>query len=66
MFFVDRVNVGKLKAVPFDFKQLDGVVSKEVVKKAVYNKLNLKVNRLGKKIFDASTLIQANQHNFDK
>ena len=66
MFFVDRVNVGKLKAVPFDFKQLDGVVSKEVVKKAVYNELNLKVNRLEKKIIDASTLIQANQHNFDK
>ena len=53
-------------AVPFDFKQLDDVVSKEVVKKAVYNELNLKVNRLEKKIIDASTLIQANQHNFDK
>ena len=53
-------------AVPFDFKQLDDVVSKEVVKKAVYNELNLKVNRLEKKIIDESTLIQANQHNFDK
>ena len=46
----DDLDVGKLKTVSIDLKRLDDVVSKEVVKKAVYNKLNTKVNNLGTKI----------------
>ena len=59
-------DVGKLKTVPIDLKKLSGVVSTEVVKRAVYHKLNTKVNSLEKKIPDASTLIQTNQYSTDK
>ena len=41
-------------------------VSKEVVKKTVYNTINAKVNDLEKKIPDVSNLIQTNQYNTDK
>ena len=54
-----------MKTVPVDLKRFSDVVtssdavSKEVVKKTKYNKLNLKVN----KFYDASTLIHINQYN---
>ena len=41
-------------------------MSKEVVKKTVYNTINAKVNDLEKKIPDVSNLIQTNQYNTDK
>ena len=43
--------------------KISDVVSKSVVKKTEYNKLNLKVNNVGNKIPDASTLIKINQYN---
>ena len=46
---VDDLDVGKSKTVPIDLKRLSDVVSKEVMKKTVYNKLNTKVNSLNKK-----------------
>ena len=54
---VNDLDVDKMKIVPVDLKKLSVVVSKEVVKKTVYNKLNVEVNNLRKKISDASTLI---------
>ena len=59
---IGDLDVDKLKTVPIDLKKLNDVVSKEVVKKTVYNKLNKKVNNLEKKIPDATTLIQTNQY----
>ena len=56
----DDLDVGKLKTVSIDLKRLDDVVSKEVMKKTVYNKLNTKVNNLENKNPDAQTLIQTN------
>ena len=50
-----KVDVDKLNTVSRDLKKLSDVVNKEVVKK-----LNTKVNKLGKKIPDATTLIQIN------
>ena len=46
---VDDLGVGKLKTVPVDSKKLIDVVSKEVVNNTKFNKLNTKVNHLGKK-----------------
>ena len=63
---VDDLFIGKLKNIPIDLKKLRDVVSKEVVKKTVNNKLNAKVNNLENKIPDASKLIQVNQYNTDK
>ena len=63
---LDDLNVDKLKTVPKDLEKLSDLMSKEVVKKTVYNKLNKKVNDLENKIPDTSTLIQTNQYNTDK
>ena len=58
---VGDLDVGKLKTIPVDLKKLS-VVSKETVKKTVYNKLNTKVNNLENKIPDATTLIHISQY----
>ena len=50
-----KVDVDNLNTVSGDLKKLSDVVNKEVVKK-----LNTTVNKLDKKIPDATTLIQIN------
>ena len=62
---VDDLDVGELKTVPIDLKQFRAAVSKEVVKKAVDNKVNTKLNNLENKIPDAYISIQTNQYNTD-
>ena len=57
---VDNLDVGKLTTVPVDLIELGNVVSKEVIKKTVYNTLNTKVNNSN------NTLIKSNQYNTDK
>ena len=44
------------KTVPVDLKKLSNAVTKKVMKKTVYNKLNTKVNNLGNKSPGTSTL----------
>ena len=61
---VDNLDVGKLTTVPVDLIELGNVVSKEVIKKTVYNTLNTKVNNSEKK--NPNTLIKSNQYNTDK
>ena len=63
---VGDLDVGKLKTVPTDFKKLNDLVDKKVVKNIKFNTLNTKVNRLDKKIPDASTLIPTSQCNTNK
>ena len=63
---VDKLDAGKLKAVPVDLKKLNDVVDKEIVKKTVYNTVNTKVNNLERKIPDTSTVSQTNQYNRSK
>ena len=58
---VDDLDVGKLKTIHVYLKKLSDVVDNEVVKNKNLNTLKTKVNR--KKIPDASTLININQHN---
>ena len=58
---VDNLDVDELKHFPTDLKKLNDVVSKEVVKQRVYNKLKTNLNNLEKKVTDSSTLIQTNQ-----
>ena len=60
---VDDLDIDKLNIVPVDFKKLSDVVSEEVVKKMVYNKLNAKVNCSENRIPDATILIYMNQCN---
>ena len=63
---VDDLDVENLKTVRVDLKKLRDVVSKEVVKKTMYNKLNMKINNLENKIRDATTFIHINHYNTDK
>ena len=58
----DDLHAGRLKNVPVDFKILSDLVNK-VVKKAVYNNQNVKVNNLQNEIRDESTIIQTSQCN---
>ena len=44
------LDVGKLKTVPKDFRNIINVVDKEVVKKTVYNTLNSKVKKSKKSL----------------
>ena len=47
-------------------KKLSDVVDNAVVKNTVYNKLKAKVNKLDKKLPEATTLIYISQYNTDK
>ena len=49
-----------------DIQAMIRTYGKEAVKKAKFNILNRHVNKLEKKITDASTLIQTYQYNTDK
>ena len=60
---VNKLDVGKLKTVPNDLKNVNDVVYKEIVVKTLYNALNTEVNNSEKSISDASTLIQINHYN---
>ena len=62
---VDDLDVGKLKTVPVELKKLSDVVANGVVKNAKFNTLKTKVNKLLKKLPDATTLIHINQYNTD-
>ena len=57
---VDDLDVGKLKTVPIDLKDLSDVVSKEVVKSTTFNKLKAKLINFEKKIPNATTLLHIN------
>ena len=63
---VDEIGIDKLEILPLDLKNLSNVVSREVLEKTLYNKVNLKVNNSESRNVDASTLIQINQYNIDK
>ena len=54
------IEVDKLQTVPVDLKKISDVVSKKVVERIVYNKLNTKYNNLGNKIPNATILIHIN------
>ena len=58
---IDDLDVAKSKTVPVDFKKLNDIVSKEVVKNTISKTLNLKVNSL-EKFFDTSNLNKSIQH----
>ena len=63
---VGELDVGELKITPVDLKKLSDVVGNEAVEKTVYNKLKAKLNKLDKKITNATILIHINQYNTDK
>ena len=63
---VGELDVGELKITPVDLKKLSDVVGNEAVEKTVYSKLKAKLNKLDKKITNATILIHINQYNTDK
>ena len=63
---VNDLDVGKMKTVPVDLKNLSDVVANEVVKNTNSTHLKTKVNSLEKKISDATTLFHINQYNTDQ
>ena len=58
---VDVLDVGELQIVLICFKKLSHSVNNEVMEKTVNNKLKAKVNKLNKKVLDATTLIDINR-----
>ena len=56
------LDVGKLKTVSVDLKKFSDVVDNEVVESIKFNILKTEVNKLYKKIFNATTLIHINQY----
>ena len=62
---IDDLDVGKLKTVPVDLKQINHAVKNEVVKNTEFITLTTKVNKSDKKIPDAMALIRINQCNTD-
>ena len=63
---IDDLDVGKLKTILIDLKKLSDVVDSQVVKNTKFNTLKTKVNKLDKKIHDATALINIGQYNTDK
>ena len=62
---VDDLYIGKLKTVPVDLEKLNDVADNEVAKNTRFDTLKTKVNKLDKKITDATTLTHINQYNTD-
>ena len=58
---VNKIDVDKLKTVPVDLSELSNIVNKDVVKKAVYNKLVTKVNNI-----DATEFVLKTKYDIDK
>ena len=59
---VDDLDFGKLNTVPVDLKRLIYVVDNEVVKNIKFNTLKMRLNKVDKKIPDATTLLCINQY----
>ena len=58
---VDKLDIGKLTTVPVDLSKLGDVVKIYVVKKAVYDKLAVKVNNI-----DTSDVVLKSKYQIDK
>ena len=62
----DDLDIDKLKTFPVGSKKLSNVEDNEIAKSANFNTLKAKLNSLGEKIPDATTLIQINPYNTDQ
>ena len=58
---VDKLDIGKLVAVPEDLSKLSGLVKHDVVKKTIYNNLVAKVDNI-----DTSDSVLKTKYNTDK
>ena len=58
---MNKIDIGRLKAVPVDLINLSEVAKNEVVKKTVYDKLITKVNNI-----DTSGIVLKTKYNTDK
>ena len=58
---VDQLDIDKLVPVPFDLSKLSDVVTNDVVKKAVYDKLVAKANNIDTNDFVLKTKYQTDK-----
>ena len=58
---MNKIDIGRLKAVPVDLINLSEVAKNEVVKKTVYDKLITKVNNI-----DTSGIVLKTKYNTDE
>ena len=67
-FFLKRdyLDVSEIKTIVIDLKKLSDGMKNEVVKYAKFITLKMKINKLDKKIPDATTLFPINQLNTKK
>ena len=63
---VDKLNIHKLVPVPVNLSKLSDVVKKDVVKKAVYDKLAAKVKNIDTSNFVLKTKYQTNKTELEK
>ena len=63
---IDKIDVGKLKAVLVDLSKLSNVVNNEVVTKTVYYKLVPKVNNVDTSGFVLKTKYEADKLDLEK
>ena len=62
---VDKINVDKLKTVPFDLAKLSNVVKNDVVKKTEYNSLKTKVDNIDANNFVLKTKYEKDGSDFE-
>ena len=63
---VDKLDIDKLAPVPVDLSKLSDVVKNDVVKKAVYDKLEAKVNNIDTSDFILKTKYQTDKTELEK
>ena len=63
---LDKLDVDKIKTVPADLSKLSNVVDNDAIKKAVYDKLVIKVNAINTKIPSTSGLLTTTQYDLEK
>ena len=63
---VDKLDIDKLVPVPFDLSKLSNVVTNDVVKKDVYDKLVTNVNAIPLNDIDTSRFVLKTKYDRDK
>ena len=63
---VDKLDTGKLAAVPVDLSKLSDVVKNDIVRKTVYDKLVAKVNNIYTTVFVLKTKYDTDKSELEK
>ena len=63
---VDKLDIDKLAPVPVDLSKLSDVVTRDIVKKTVYDKLVAKINNIDTNDFVSKTKYQTDKTELEK